>query len=306
VEALLAQGARIQLSEEQKTELKERLTTAEQDLRSALAHAYDRVHVPTGLNDDGSIAFTVRELATILGAGRRLHERVREALGTHVADKVFPAKVAALAELSDEREWRWAHEVAHTLPRYFEAPKVWTPEALRQGIADAVSQGSLGYVAGAQASPDGLSVPSPSAVRLREQLDAAQIGLDEGCALLRVGLAERLRTPPAIEPVPPGPGPRPDIPPAEPPPVPPAAGEDVAGLALTIRATEDDLFVLNQALSKLRDLVRGGTMRLRIDVEARTDGETLDRVRARNAVIEPLEEDPDVDVEVRWLSGGGA
>jgi hypothetical protein len=308
VEALLDQGARIQLSEEQKAELKERLGAAEQILRSALAQAYDRVHVPTGLDADGSIAFAVRELATVLGAGRGLHERVREALGTHVADKVFPAKVAALAELGDEREWRWVHEVAHALPRFFEAPKVWTPAALRQGIAEAVSQGSLGYVAGAQASEGGLSVPSPSAVRLRESLDAGQIGLDEGCALLRVGLAERLRTPEAVAQVPPGPGPAPGpgLPPVGPPPVPPAAGEDVAGLSLTIRATEDDLFVLNQSLSKLRDLVRGGSMRLRIEVEAQTGGEALDRVRARNAVIEPLEEDPDVEVEVRWLGGGEA
>lgn len=193
------------------------------------------------------------------------------------------------------------------LPRFFEAPKVWTPAALRQGIGEAVSQGSLGYVAGAQASGHGLSVPSPSAVRLREQLDAGQIGLDDGCALLRVGLAERLRTPEAVAPVPPGPGPAPGpgLPPVGPPPVPPAAGEEV-GLSLTIRATEDDLFVLNQSLSKLRDLVRGGTMRLRIEVEARTGGEALDRVRARNAVIEPLEEDPDVEVEVRWLGGDGA
>jgi hypothetical protein len=47
-------------------------------------------------------------------------------------------------------------------------------------------------------------------------------------------------------------------------------------------------------------------MRLRIEVEAQTGGEALDRVRARNAVIEPLEEDPDVEVEVRWLGGDGA
>ncbi len=30
---------------------------------------------------------------------------------------------------------------------------------------------------------------------------------------------------------------------------------------------------------------------------------TLDRVRAHDAVIEPLEEDPDVDVRPEWLSG---
>ncbi|MGI8511992.1 MAG: DUF499 domain-containing protein, partial [Solirubrobacteraceae bacterium] len=111
VETLLAQGGKLQLSTEQRDELRERLGAAEQELRSALGHSYLRVQVPTGLADDGSIRFAARELATILAAGRGLHERVREALETHVAAKVFPAKVAALAELGEEREWRWVGEV---------------------------------------------------------------------------------------------------------------------------------------------------------------------------------------------------
>jgi len=116
---------------------------------------------------------------------------------------------------------------------------------------------------------------------------------------LRAGLAERLRTPPDVAPPPPPPDPGGGTSPAPPP---PTAGTDATGLRLTITATEDDLFVLNQSLSRLRDLIAGGTLRLSLSVEARTkDGAALDRVRARNAVIEPLEEDPDVEVRPEWL-----
>jgi hypothetical protein len=74
---------------------------------------------------------------------------------------------------------------------------------------------------------------------------------------------------------------------------------------LAITATEDDLFELNRSLSKLRELVEGGTLVVNLTVEARTaGGAPIDRVRARNTVIEPLEEDPDVGLRVEWLGGG--
>ena len=45
-------------------------------------------------------------------------------------------------------------------------------------------------------------------------------------------------------------------------------------------------------------------MQLNLSVEARTaNGVPIDRVRARNTVIEPLEEDPDVEVLEEWLGG---
>jgi len=304
VEALLSQGGKLQLSAEQRDELKERLGAADKDVRSALGHSYVRVQVPTGLADDGSIRFAARELETILAAGRGLHERVREALDTHVATKVFPAKVAALAGLSEEREWRWVSEVADALPRYFESPKVWAPEALALGIADGVHQGTFGYVAGATVAPEGgsLQVPAPSAVRLREAVAAESLGLAEGAALLRVGFAERLRAPADV--------PVPSVPPVAPPadvahPGLSAQATEASGVRLTITATEDDLFVLSQSLTKLRDLVGGGTLRLNLTVDARTvGGAAIDRVRARNTVIEPLEEDPDVGVQADWLNDG--
>jgi hypothetical protein len=308
VEALLSQGRRIGLSAEQKEELGERLRTSEQELRSALGQAYTRVQVPLGLADDGTVRFAARDLGTILAGGRALHERVREALQTYVADELFPTKISALADLGDEREWRWASEVSHALPRFFEAPKVWTPAALSAGVAKAVAQGALGYVAGAQEHDGELVVASPSSVRLREELDPGGVGLGEGCALLRVGLAERLRNPPAgKEPTPTGVGPDPLVVQHDSrgqDPLPIAPGSDATGLSMAITATEDDLFILSQALNKLRGLLgEGGTMRLQLDVQSSTSGEPIDRLRARNTVVEPLEEDDDVTIQWRWTGG---
>jgi hypothetical protein len=300
IEALLAQGRRIQLTPEQAGELRERLGAAEQDLRSAVGQGYTRVHVPTGLAEDGSVAFASRELATVLSAGRPLHERVREALETHVATKLFPTKVVALAGLDSEREWCSVTELADALPRYFDRPKVWTPDALRAGIAEAVVQGTLGYAAGAGVQGETVVVGSAEDVRLRTPLAPEAVSLESGAVLLRVTLAERLRTreptPAAAEPTeavqPPGSGTEP--------PTATMSGPDATGLELSIRATEDDLFVLNQSLTKLRQALDGGTMRLTVEVRAQ-GAAALDRLRVRNAVIEPLEEDPDVEVTFRWL-----
>lgn len=314
VDALLAQAGKLQLASEQREELRERLAAAERDLRGALGHAYARVQVPTGLGENGALRFATRELATILAAGRGLHERVREALDTYVAIKLYPAKVAELAQLGADHEWQWVAGIPEALARFLGAPQVWGPDALRLGIADGVAQGVFGYVSGATVDADGkLTVPAPSSVRLREPITPEAIGLGDGTALLAAGLAERL-----LAPAPPTAtgddstsGGEPDGPPED------AGGEsggyggaapgagsaEATGVRLSIAATEDDLFVLNQTLSKLRDLLGGGAMRLDLTVEARAaDGHALDRVRARNAVIEPLEEDPDVSVEVDWLA----
>jgi hypothetical protein len=298
VEALL-QGA-IQISPEQSEELAERLKAAEGELRSVLGQAYSRMQVPTGVTDEG-VRFAGRELATILAAGRGLHERVLEALDTHVAAKLYPAKVAALAELGPQREWRWVGELAHALAAFLEAPKVWSPAALAEGIADGVAQGAFGYAATATEGAHGeLSVSPPSSIRLHEPLAAELVELGAGAALLSVSLAERMSAP-AGTPIP-APPPSVDQPPESP--VATVSGTEVTGLRLEITATEDDLFVLSQSLSKLRDLLGGGPMKLTLAVEARAaDGTRLDRVRARNAVIEPLEEDPDVDLRVEWFGG---
>ena len=156
---------------------------AEGELRTALGHAYVRVQVPTGLAEDGSLRFASRELATILATGRTLHERVREALENPCCHQALSGQGVALAELGLERQWRWVLDVAHALPQFLDAPKVWTPAALSVGIAEGVQHGAFGYAANAAEKDSSITVASSSSVRLREPLAPEQINLGDGAAL---------------------------------------------------------------------------------------------------------------------------
>jgi hypothetical protein len=69
-------------------------------------------------------------------------------------------------------------------------------------------------------------------------------------------------------------------------------------LSLTIRATEDDLHTLQLALVGLREIVRPGTLRIALTVQAERDGE-IDRAQYQNRVRQHLEEDPDMTFESR-------
>lgn len=41
-------------------------------------------------------------------------------------------------------------------------------------------------------------------------------------------------------------------------------------------------------------------MRLQIEVQSATAGEPIDRLKARNTVVQPLEEDDDVTLQWQW------
>jgi hypothetical protein len=270
VQALLS--GRVQMSPEQRAELAERGKAGEGELRAALGHVYVRVQVPTGLGEDGSLRFASRELATILAAGRSLHERVREALETHVATRLYPAKVAALAQLGPEREWRWVREIAQALPQFLDRPKVWTPDALAAGIAEGVAQGLIAYAPAATEADGTITVEDPTSIVIRRPLSPDQVALGERAVLISLTLAEHLTTQAS--------GPAETLTPAgvtpgstttttgaaaeesDAPPSMAAAGAATGGLWLEITATKDDLFLLNRTLSKLRDLLDGGNMRV--------------------------------------------
>ena len=270
-----------------------------------------RVQVPTGLADDGSVRFASRDLATILSAGRGLHERAREALETHVASKLYPAKVAALAQLGDERGWRWVRELADAFRGSSTHPRCGrrrrSPRHRRGRPAGHIRlrrrrhRGRPGRCRSARRPRCGYASPCRW----------TRIALEGQAALLRVALAEELgrERERASEPtsrIPSRTGT--DSGTARPAPgqgCPRAGGGDASGLRLAITATEDDLFELNRSLSKLRELVEGGTLRVNLTVEARTAGRApIDRVRARNTSDRAAQEDPDVDVRVEWLGGG--
>lgn len=305
VESLLSRTSRHNFSPEQVAELKERATGANRKLTSLMGQAYDRVVVPVGSDGNGGIRFDDVSLGTVLAAGRSLHERVREALGHQVFDRLTPARLAAVAKLSDNGV-AWCESLANDFFAYFELTKLWSPDALRPAIAEGVSNGLFAYAVGVSGEPGAIGVDDPSLVRLRSSLAADEVDLGPGAALLSIAEAERLTRVEEPERVPGGDGE------AEPSRgrdeeaigEPPAGGRPEEGghsrVSLRINATEDDLHTLQRALTGLRDVVKPGAMRIELTVTAEHPEVPIDSIQFQNRVRQHLEEDPDVSFSERW------
>jgi hypothetical protein len=135
-------------------------------------------------------------------------------------------------------------------------------------------------------------------IRLGVALPVDEVDLGPGAALLSPEVANRLL---------------PGEPEPEPEPEPEASEEDgrrggattaarVGGrrVELSIRATKDDLFTINKALSQLRDMLGdAGEMSIDIQVQADTAANPIDPIRLQNMVLQHLEEDPDVTFDHR-------
>jgi hypothetical protein len=305
VESLLGRKSKLNLSGEQRDELRERQRATTSELAAALGQAYEKVAVPQGVGEGNRVDFDELDLGTVLGAGRTLHERVRDALDAAVFDSLEPSRVALIAKLG-ENDFAWCEELAGRAYRFFELPKLWSPNAFKVGIAKGVAAGVFGYVRGVREEGGELVVDAPSAVRIREPVAEAEIDLGPGTALLSLGLAERL-TAPSADPA--NPGVSESVHPA-------GGGADLGGFAkvgtpapaaavrITLRAGPGDVHALGRALSGLRDLVKDGTLSIEVGVFADSGGEPIDKVQFANKVREPLEESPSLSFTEDWEGAG--
>jgi len=305
VESLLSRTSRHNFSPEQVAELKERATGANRKLTSLMGQAYDLVVVPVGSGSAG-IRFEEVSLGTVLAAGRGLHERVREALGHQVFDRLTPARLAAVAKLNEQGVAR-CDALADDFFAYFELTKLWSIEALRASIAEGVTSGLFAYSVGVEGDSGAVRVSDPSLVRLRAPLAADEVDLGAGAALLSVAQAEALTR--RGEPAPAGAeggGPGATTAGAEPatPTAPARDGhpeaQDQRRVSLQIAATEDDLHTIQRALTGLRDVVKPGSLRIELNVIAEHPEEAIDRIQFQNRVRQHLEEDEDVSFSERW------
>ncbi len=301
-ESLVARASKIGLAEEQKEELRGRAQAASRNLTTLVNQSYSRVAVPAGLVEGKleDVEFDTIDLGTVLGGGRPIHERVHDALANHVFDRLRPARLAELAKLTD-RGFAWCEELADDVYRYFEMPKLWSPDALRAAIAEGVELGAFGYAVGASADGDELKVEAPTQVRLRDPLDQALVDLGAGCAVLSVTLADSLRLPamPQDESetgVTPSGGESTDTEEPTTQTTRPAGGRH---LRLHVDATEADIHALNVALSHLRDLATPGHLVIELDVDAAAE-DPIAKVRLQQLVLECLEE-PGVPHTVEWV-----
>jgi hypothetical protein len=305
IEALLSRSSRHNFSPEQTEELRDRAKAADRRLASLMGQAYGRVAVPVGSDLESGIRFEAIDLGTILGGGRGLHQRVREALSHQVFDRLTPARLAAVAHLG-ERGFAWCDELAAHFFTFFELTKLWSLEALRGAIAEGVEKGLFAYAVDVSAEDEELRVDDPSLIRSRQALMAEEIDLGAGSALLSTKVADRLQPsvsgPEGAQSVPAtGEGAREPVssPPQEP--VIEPAATDHRSVHLAIDATEDDLLTLQKALAGLRDVTSPGKMRISLSVEASAAGEnSIDLIQFQNRVRQHLEEDEDVRFEERW------
>ena len=305
VESLLSRTSRHNFSPEQVAELKDRAAGANSKLTSLMGQAYDRVVVPVGSDGNAGIRFEEASLGTVLAAGRSLHERVREALGHQVFDRLTPARLAAIAKLNDQGVV-WCEKLADDFFAYFELTKLWSTEALQGSIAEGVTSGLFAYSVGVSGEAGEVQVSDPSLVRLRRPLSADEVDLGPSAALLSLAEAERLTRTTTD-----GDGGPPDAdaeggraPDDSQPPQATGEGESVddeqRSVVLEITATEDDLHTLQRALTGLRDVVKPGPMRIELTVRAQNLEAPIDRIQFQNRVRQHLEEDEDVSFNERW------
>jgi Protein of unknown function (DUF499) len=271
-------------------ELKERRDQAQNDRDGALREAYERVLLPRGLTGQ-SVDFDTVDLSTTLAVGRQLHDRVHEALENYVFESLQPSKLKALARLS-ERDAVPCEEIVAGVYTHFEMPRLWSPHAIATAVAKGVSDGLFGYCVDVDLDGDAPRVNDRSLIRFRQAVQAEEIDLGPGAALLSPEFAASLTETEEPEP------------PAEPEESEPEAtvGGDGAPSVVwvTIKATEDDLHTINTALAGLRRITTPGQMRIKVEVEARSDEGEIDQIGFQNNVRQHLEDDEDVEFEESW------
>jgi hypothetical protein len=285
-----------QLNSEQIAELEEKERAAAQDLRAAVEHGYARVALPMR-SPGGPSPWAIEEadLRTLLSAGRRLHERVTEAVAHRVFSTVTPAKLVTLAGLGDDRMWIAASDVVAAFFSYFDFTKLTSSAAIVNAVSAGVADHKFAYVPGYTIEDGELRSTNPGAVAFGTLLPVGDVDLSETSALALPDLVPGLLPPaaPPIEP-PTGHGPTPAPPTGDGPPVappaskPPGPTDAISQAALRLRLDASGLFGLQRVLSWLRD--ESQSLDIEVTVRAIPKQGGFDRVRYRNGVREPLDE----------------
>jgi hypothetical protein len=304
----LQSSSRVMLTEEQKDDLRERATEARGELTAAMPTSYDAVLVPREIKDGREVLFDTIELGAILGAGRRLHERIHDALDATVFESITPSRLATIARLDEGPAW--CERLADDFWRYVERPKLWGVDAIVTAVAEGVSKGVFGYATGARDEKGRPVVDNPTSLRLGEPLRSEDVDLGPGAVLLSLADAEKLRSRAKTgldseegEQPEPGDGEN-GI--TKPPPPKPPERTGAASVSVQLRATQEDLHALQRALSALRDLVRPGEVRIELTASASSPSGPIDRVAFANRVQEALDEGQDVEIlSIDWNEAGG-
>ena len=191
------------LTDAQRSQLRERLATEKTATESALLKLYGEVWLPESGNG-GLTLVTVsiggRPLQTTLDAQKRalIHQRLMELLTT-VQKRVFgtlaPGKIAELFRLGDPGDGTAGIATAEVLKGFYEFlgfPRLLSADAVRKAVARGVETGLFGYVTGSpQLGEDGRYLIDRSRVAFQRSVADDEIDLDAGFLITPAAIPEK-------------------------------------------------------------------------------------------------------------------
>jgi hypothetical protein len=217
-EGVKAKAKQLNLTDEQKGQLRERESTEALAAESALLKLYGEVWLPraepAGIGIDQPVAAGGRPLQTTLDEKKKamIHQRIVELI-TQVHRKVFdktePGKIVELFKLGVGDPPALGIAVSDVVEGFFSFlgfPSLLTTGAIRKGIAKGVLEGHFGYVTGPKPNlgPDGKFQIAPDKVRFKRALAEDELDLESGFLMLSQAIPQATVTG--------GPGPIPMVP----------------------------------------------------------------------------------------------
>ncbi len=311
IEGVKSKAKQLNLTDEQKSQLRERESTEQAAAESALLKLYTEVwllRAESGGLGIEKVAPGGKPLQTMLNDKKQamIHERIVELI-TQVYRKVFdktePGKIVELFKLGEGDPAKLGIATAEVVDGFFSFlgfPRLMTTTAIRKGIAKGVADGHFGYLTGPKPSLSAASKfeVAPSKIRFKTPVAEDEIDLESGFLMMPqaipqpepVGGVEPPVTVPgtggAILPTGGLPGglTTPTGVPGGGQVVPPPAPTNKT-VDLTFSADRNGLFTAWNAIANLADLAGKVT----VSIHAECD-KGFDKAKLQNGVLEPLRE----------------
>jgi hypothetical protein len=298
----------LNLTDEQRSQLRERESTEQAAAESALLKLYTEVWLPRA--EEGGIATEKvaaggRPLQTTLNDKKQamIHERIVELITqTHkkVFDSVNPGKIVELFRLGEGTPPLLGISTGDVVDGFYSFlgfTRLMTSGVIRKAVAKGVQDGHFGYVSGPKpaAGPDGKFQVAVAKVRFKATVAEDEIDLESGFLMMPQAIPQPAPVK-GMEPtivVPNGESPQPGdsvTPPTPPPgvappvgPVPPVKPVGDKAVELTFDADRNQLYTAWNAIANLADLAG----KVRVTVRAESE-KGFDKNKLQNGVLEPL------------------
>jgi hypothetical protein len=307
-EGVKTKAKQLNLTDEQRGQLRERESTEQAAAESALLKLYTEVwfaRAEEGGIGIEKIAAGGRPLQTTLSDKKQamIHERIVELI-TSVQPRVFntlvPNKIVDLFRLGEGTPPTLGvgtGEVVDGFYSFLGFTRLMTSGVIRKAISRGVQEGHFGYVSGPKPglSTEGKYEVAPNKVRFKVAVADDEIDLDSGFLMMPQAIPQ-----PASQATPgAGPGEETEIPtgggiggiipptgviPPGPVITPPKPGLETT-VELSFTADRNGLFTAWNAMANLADLAGKVTLTVRADSE-----KGFDKAKLQNGVLEPLRE----------------